>query len=84
LEFRARAVYTTDDHVTVDPDLSTLDEVIEKSDVLILCVPHGEYKNLDTKGKPIIDIWGYINQNNPISTVMCYDETLEQAATGDD
>ncbi len=84
LEFRARAVYTTDDHVTVDPDLSTLDDVIEKSDVLILCVPHGEYKNLDTQGKPVIDIWGYINQNNPISTVMCYDETLEQAATGDD
>ena len=77
LEFRARRVYTTDDHVTVDPDLQALDEVIEKSDLLILCVPHDEYKHLDTKGKPMIDIWGYVNQSNPISTMMCYDETVE-------
>lgn len=74
LEFRARKVYTTDDHVTVDPNLMPLDEVIEKSDLLILCVPHREYKNLDTQGKPLLDIWGYVNQVNPISTMLCYDE----------
>jgi UDP-N-acetyl-D-mannosaminuronic acid dehydrogenase len=84
LEFRARSVFTTDDHVTVDPDLMDLDEVIARSDILILCVPHSEYKNLDTQGKPIIDIWGYINQNNPISTIMCYDETLEANASSGD
>ncbi len=76
LEFRARKVYTTDHHVTVDPNLMSLDDVIEKSDLLILCVPHREYKDLDTKGKPLIDIWGYIEQVNPISTVMCYDEDM--------
>ncbi|MEM6281272.1 MAG: nucleotide sugar dehydrogenase [Chloroflexota bacterium] len=83
LEFRARKVYTTDDHVTVDPSLLPLDEVIEKSDLLILCVPHGEYRDLDTKGKPMIDIWGYVEQIMPISTVMCYDEeTVAQAEAG--
>lgn len=80
LQFRARTVLTTDDHVTVDPELLPLDEVIEKSDLLILCVPHAEYKHLDTKGKPMIDIWGYVNQSNPISTIMCYDETVEMNA----
>jgi UDP-N-acetyl-D-mannosaminuronic acid dehydrogenase len=78
LQFRAKSVLMTDDHVTVDPNLVSLDEAIEGSDLLILCVPHAEYKNLDTKGKPIIDIWGYINQDNPISTIMCYDETLDE------
>ncbi|MEL6150233.1 MAG: nucleotide sugar dehydrogenase, partial [Chloroflexota bacterium] len=32
LEFRARRVYTTDDHVTVDPNLMSLEDVVEKSD----------------------------------------------------
>jgi len=80
LQFRAGKVYTTDNHVTVDPDLIPLDAVIEKSDLLILCVPHSEYKNLDTKGKPLVDIWGYVNQSNPISTVMCYDEDMVRRA----
>ncbi len=70
LEFRARKVLTTDHYVTVDPDLMPLADVIEQSDLLILCVPHNEYKELDTQGKPVIDIWGYLKQITPTSTVM--------------
>lgn len=57
LLFRAKQVLTTDPYVKEDPDLLPVEEVIGKSDVLILCTPHADYKGLDTRGKPIFDIW---------------------------
>jgi UDP-N-acetyl-D-mannosaminuronic acid dehydrogenase len=60
LRFKARNVLTTDPYVPNDPDLKQLDDVIDQSDLLILCVPHQQYRNLDTKGKKIIDIWGFL------------------------
>ena len=54
----ARAVLTTDPYVTDDPDLLPLDEVIARSDLLILCTPHRLYKSVDLKGKPVVDVWG--------------------------
>lgn len=62
LQFKAGDVITTDPYVTLDPDLRPLDEVIERSDILILCVPHSQYKSLDTKGKPVVDVWGYLGK----------------------
>jgi hypothetical protein len=26
---------------------------------LILCTPHAAYGELDTRNKPVIDVWGY-------------------------
>jgi UDP-N-acetyl-D-mannosaminuronic acid dehydrogenase len=60
LRFKARNVLTTDPYVLNDPDLEQLDVVINQSDLLILCVPHQQYSHLDTKGKKIIDIWGFL------------------------
>ena len=60
LSFHAQAVLTHDAHVQDDPDLNTLDEVMANSDLLILCVPHSDYSELQTGDKPIIDIWGYL------------------------
>lgn len=57
---RARAVLTTDPHVTADADLMPLDDVIEQSDVLVLCAPHSAYKDLDTRGTPLIDVWNFV------------------------
>ena len=37
---RRATVLTTDPFVTTDPDLLPLDEVIARSDLLILCTPH--------------------------------------------
>ena len=59
LQVRARRVLTTDPFVKTDPDLRPLDEVIAESDVLILCAPHSVYKGLETKGKPVVDIWNF-------------------------
>ncbi|OAN55043.1 nucleotide sugar dehydrogenase [Magnetospirillum moscoviense] len=61
LTLEAREVLITDPLVTTLPDLLPLDEVIARSDLLILCAPHGAYKELDTKGKPVVDIWNYLN-----------------------
>jgi UDP-N-acetyl-D-mannosaminuronic acid dehydrogenase len=62
----ARKVLTTDPFVTGDPDLLPLDEVIAKSDLLILCTPHRCYKTADLKGKPLVDVWGLLPQANVV------------------
>jgi len=63
----AREVLTTDPFVTVDPDLLPFDEVVERSDVLILCTPHSSYKDADLKGKPVVDVWGMLENVNLIA-----------------
>ncbi|MGA7937616.1 MAG: nucleotide sugar dehydrogenase [Kovacikia sp.] len=64
LEFRAKAIYTTDPYVKTDRELLPLDTVIAKSDLLILCAPHSDYHHLDAKGKPVVDIWGFLNKES--------------------
>ena len=62
LAFRAREVMTTDPYVTTDPNLLPVREVMERSDLLVLCVPHAAYRRLDLKNKPVMDIWGFLNR----------------------
>jgi UDP-N-acetyl-D-mannosaminuronic acid dehydrogenase len=64
---QAREVLTTDPFVTADPSLLPLDEVVERSDLLILCTPHGCYKNVDLKGKPVVDVWGFLANANVVN-----------------
>ena len=66
LSGQARAVLTTDPFVTTDPELRPLDEVIAKSDLLILCAPHAAYRQADFKGKPVFDLWGHLEGANVI------------------
>jgi UDP-N-acetyl-D-mannosaminuronic acid dehydrogenase len=63
----AGAVLTTDPFVTTDPDLLALDDVIARSDLLILCAPHAAYRDLDFAGKPVVDVWGFLKNANVIS-----------------
>jgi UDP-N-acetyl-D-mannosaminuronic acid dehydrogenase len=56
LEFKADAVLCTDPHVTVDPALLPLDEVLSRSDLLVVGAPHPEYRGLAVD-KPAADIW---------------------------
>jgi UDP-N-acetyl-D-mannosaminuronic acid dehydrogenase len=56
LEFKADAVLCTDPYVTVDPDLLPLDEVLARSDLLVVGAPHPEYRGLVTD-KPAADVW---------------------------
>jgi len=66
LSGQARAVLTTDPFVTDDPDLLPLDRVIAESDLMILCTPHGIYRDTDFKGKPLFDVWGHLAGANII------------------
>ncbi len=59
LEFKAGDVLTADPYVTVDPHLLPQEEVIARSDLLIIAAPHPDYRELVT-GKPIIDIWNVL------------------------
>ena len=66
LRNHAAAVLTTDPFVTTDPNLLSLDEVVTRSDLLILCTPHSVYRNVDLKQKPIVDIWRFFENANTI------------------
>jgi UDP-N-acetyl-D-mannosaminuronic acid dehydrogenase len=59
-------VVATDPFVTTDPDLLAIDEVIERSHLLILCAPHSAYRDLDFRGKPVVDVWGFLRKANVI------------------
>jgi UDP-N-acetyl-D-mannosaminuronic acid dehydrogenase len=59
LEFKAGDVLTADPYVTVDPHLLPQEEVIARSDLLIIATPHPEYRELVTD-KPVIDIWNVL------------------------
>jgi UDP-N-acetyl-D-mannosaminuronic acid dehydrogenase len=50
-------VICTDPYVR-DDRLTTLDCVLEESDVLVLGAPHRQYAKLEIGGKDVVDIWG--------------------------
>lgn len=58
LRVRARQVLTTDPFAINDTELLSLGEVVERSDLLVLCVPHTEYRSLDLGGRAVVDLWG--------------------------
>ena len=66
LQMCARGVLTTDPFVTTDPNLLPLERVIEGSDILILCTPHTVYAEADLKGKPVVDVWGFLKNANVV------------------
>jgi UDP-N-acetyl-D-mannosaminuronic acid dehydrogenase len=61
LLFKAGDVVCHDPYVRVDPTLRPLDEVLERSDLLILAAPHRCYDELETD-LPVVDIWGLRGQ----------------------
>ena len=62
----ARDVIATDPFVTTDTDLLPLDEVIARSDLMILCTPHSAYKAHPLGGKPVVDVWGFLQRANVV------------------
>jgi UDP-N-acetyl-D-mannosaminuronic acid dehydrogenase len=61
LEFRAGAVIATDPYVTTDSSLVSLDEVLDKADILIIAAPHKAYAELQTT-KPVVDVWNLLGK----------------------
>ena len=61
LKIKARRVLCTDPYVSVDPDLTPLDVVLDEADLLIVCAPHREYAGLQTT-TPVVDIWNLLGE----------------------
>ena len=61
LKYKAETVLCTDPYVRTDPNLSSVEEVCERSDLLIIGAPHKIYRDLDFRG-PVIDIWNLRGQ----------------------
>lgn len=59
LEFEAKNVLCTDVYIK-DKSFLSLDELLEKSDILILGTPHSDYKNIKIT-KKIIDVWNFFD-----------------------
>ena len=56
LRFSAGAVLTSDPYVLGDENLVSQEELILKSDLIVIAAPHNIYRELDLK-VPVIDIW---------------------------
>jgi UDP-N-acetyl-D-mannosaminuronic acid dehydrogenase len=56
LEIACKDVLITDPYVQ-DERILPLEEVIGRSDILIVGAPHTVYKNLDLQGRHVVDIW---------------------------
>ncbi|WP_456826058.1 nucleotide sugar dehydrogenase [Cellulomonas sp. P5_E12] len=59
LDFKAGKVLATDPHVTVDPELVPLEQVLAEADLLIVATPHAEYRDLQTD-LPVADVWNLL------------------------
>jgi UDP-N-acetyl-D-mannosaminuronic acid dehydrogenase len=57
LAWAGARVICTDPYVA-DERLTTLDCVLEESDILVLGVPHKAYRGLEVGGKDVVDVWG--------------------------
>jgi UDP-N-acetyl-D-mannosaminuronic acid dehydrogenase len=62
LRLRAATVLCTDPYVTVDPDLTSLDEVLARADLLVVAAPHRAYADLAPR-VPCIDIWNVVGRS---------------------
>ncbi len=56
LNVRAKHVLTTDPYVTVDDNLAPLDQVLDRSDLIVIGAPHRTYADLVIH-QPVVDIW---------------------------
>jgi len=61
LAWAGARVVCTDPYVS-DERLTTLECVLQESDILILGAPHNAYRGLDIGGKDIVDVWGALGQ----------------------
>ncbi len=65
LGLEARAVLCSDPYV-VEPGLVPAEELVERSDIILIGTPHKVYKRLDLRGKPVLDIWDLRGQGRTL------------------
>lgn len=65
LKFKARGVLCTDEYVSDDDSLVSLETVIDESDVLIIGAPHNKYRSINVD-KPVVDVWNLMGNGSVI------------------
>jgi UDP-N-acetyl-D-mannosaminuronic acid dehydrogenase len=61
LRWAGAEVLCTDPYV-IDERLVDVTEVVERSEIVILGVPHRSYRGLELGGRDVIDIWGALGE----------------------
>ncbi len=56
LKVRAADVVTTDPYVTTDPTLAPLEQVLERTDLVVIGAPHRIYADVPIT-QPVVDVW---------------------------
>jgi UDP-N-acetyl-D-mannosaminuronic acid dehydrogenase len=65
LSTQCRKVLTHDPYVKNDPDLVSLQVILENADILVVGAPHNIYKTILTS-KPIMDVWNLLKRGSSI------------------
>lgn len=65
LEIECRQVLVSDPFVA-DERIIPADELIDKSDIVIIGAPHSAYREIDCKGKHVVDIWNILGEGGVI------------------
>jgi UDP-N-acetyl-D-mannosaminuronic acid dehydrogenase len=55
--FKGARVICTDPYIH-DESFLPLDRVVKEADILVIAAPHRAYKQLDLKGREVVDVWG--------------------------
>ncbi len=65
-ELNARAVLCSDPYVG-EPGLVPAEELIERSDIVVIATPHKIYKDLNYRNKHVVDIWNLRGEGRSVS-----------------
>jgi UDP-N-acetyl-D-mannosaminuronic acid dehydrogenase len=65
LRIEARTVLCADEYIQ-DPTFISAEEVVRRSDVIFIGAPHTRYRSLDYQGKPVIDVWNFLERHGAI------------------
>jgi UDP-N-acetyl-D-mannosaminuronic acid dehydrogenase len=63
LAFKCAETLCADPHVTTDPDLVSVEEAIERADIIVIAAPHAEFRDIETV-KPVVDIWNLMGNGS--------------------
>jgi UDP-N-acetyl-D-mannosaminuronic acid dehydrogenase len=65
LSLHCAGVLTTDPYVA-DPELLPEAELVDRADIVVVGAPHRRYRELDLRGKPLVDVWNHLGKGSTI------------------
>jgi UDP-N-acetyl-D-mannosaminuronic acid dehydrogenase len=65
LELEAKQVLCSDVYIS-GRGFAKAEDLVEQSDIIILATPHREYKLLNLKDKPVVDIWNFFEKGGRV------------------